>query len=180
MTRQQSVSARLTMPPLPTADPTLGTVCAPADETVARRSSARLLISAATAAAAATIARRIHDASSRTELPFVQLRAGDFPIDPGSLKATCARVLEVATGGTLFISDVETLPPLVQYRLIELLEDLERARAPQTAVRLIAGTTVPLFARVTAGRFSELLFYRLNILHLKAGEPTSDQPREGW
>jgi DNA-binding NtrC family response regulator len=35
-------------------------------------------------------------------------------------------------------------------------------------VRLIFGTTVSLLDRVTAGTFSDRLFYRLNVIHLTA------------
>ena len=71
-------------------------------------------------------------------------------------------------GGSLLLSDVETMPPLVQDRLIELLDELQLERAPAAAIRLVSGTTVLLRDRVLAGGFSERLFYRLNILHLMA------------
>jgi transcriptional regulator of acetoin/glycerol metabolism len=44
-----------------------------------------------------------------------------------------------------------------------------RARAIRR-VRLISGTTTSLLDRVAAGTFSERLFYRLNIIHLLAGD----------
>ena len=50
--------------------------------------------------------------------------------------------------------------------LVQLLADLQSARAPSAAVRVISGTTVSLLDRIAAGTFSERLFYRLNLLHL--------------
>jgi DNA-binding NtrC family response regulator len=148
-----------------------------AGEDLASHSDSRLLITAGTQARVETIARRIHAAGTRAGLPFIRISAGAFPNEPGMLRATCSRLLEVATGGSLLMSDVETMPRLVQRQLIELLDELELARPPAAAVRLVSGTTVFLFDRVKAGRFSEQLFYRLNVLHLMAdnGAPALDR-----
>jgi DNA-binding NtrC family response regulator len=148
-----------------------------AGEDLASHSGARLLITAGTQASVEAIARRIHATGTRAGLPFIRMSAGDFPNEPEMLRATCSRLLEVATGGSLLMSDVETMPALVQRQLIELLDELELARAPAAAVRLVSGTTVFLFDRVIAGRFSERLFYRLNVLHLMAndGAPVLDR-----
>jgi DNA-binding NtrC family response regulator len=51
-----------------------------------------------------------------------------------------------------------------------MLEELHRAGAPGSDVRLVSGTTVLLFDRLGSGRFSERLFYRLNVLHVVEGE----------
>jgi DNA-binding NtrC family response regulator len=68
----------------------------------------------------------------------------------------------------MLIDAVEDMPPSVQDALLELLAGLESARRPAAAVRLMSGTTVSLHDRIAAGTFSEQLFYRLNIIHLKA------------
>jgi transcriptional regulator of acetoin/glycerol metabolism len=59
---------------------------------------------------------------------------------------------------------VEEMPSAVQEAFIDLLTELESARRPSATVRLISGTTVSLLDRVSAGTFSERLFYRLNII----------------
>jgi DNA-binding NtrC family response regulator len=61
------------------------------------------------------------------------------------------------------------MPAAVQEAFVDLLAGLESARKPSAAVRLISGTTVSLLDRIAAGSFSERLFYRLNIIHLIAG-----------
>ncbi|HXV09794.1 MAG TPA: sigma 54-interacting transcriptional regulator [Burkholderiales bacterium] len=66
----------------------------------------------------------------------------------------------------MLVSAVEDMPSAAQDAFIDLLAALESARRPSAAVRLISGTTVSLLDRVTAGTFSERLFYRLNIIHL--------------
>lgn len=98
-----------------------------------------------------TIARRIHAAGARADLPFVIVCAADFPTDSARLRARCAILLDDAAGGSLFMSDVETMPAFVQHRLIAVLDTLERARAPEVRARLVAGTTVSLFGRMEAG-----------------------------
>ncbi len=137
------------------------------DEQLAGQCGARLLITAATAPAVETIARRVHSFSRRATFPFVQLRASEFPSEPAMLRATCCSLLEAAAGGCVLVTDVETMRPSVQGRLIELLDELALERAPET-IRFVSGTTVALRDRVRAGGFSERLFYRLNILHLIA------------
>jgi DNA-binding NtrC family response regulator len=60
------------------------------------------------------------------------------------------------------------MPSIVQNQLLDLLAELELARAPSAAVRLVCGTSVSLLDRIAAGTFSERLFYRLNMIHLMA------------
>jgi len=136
------------------------------DENLARHSAARLLITASAQGVAEALAGRIHDASPRAGLPFVRMPAADLPGAPDMLRNTCGLALDAAAGGTLFISDVEQLAPLVQERLLDTLDELESARAPSAAVRLISATTVSLLDRLGSGKFCERLFYRLNIIHL--------------
>jgi DNA-binding NtrC family response regulator len=144
------------------------------DEDVAAHSASRLLISGASRQGVETLARRIHGAGRRAPFPFLQQQASHLPIEAATLRAHCARVLDAAAGGSMLISDVEDLPPVVQGMLIELLAELESASCRSPAVRLISGTTVALFDRVLAGTFSAPLFYRLNIIHLVAGDRAHD------
>jgi two-component system, NtrC family, C4-dicarboxylate transport response regulator DctD len=140
------------------------------DEDLAGQTEVRLLITASTPASVAAIARRIHAASARATLPFVRTRAGDLPTDPGMLRDTCARLLDVAAGGSMLIDNVEEMPESVQFMVVEVLADLEYERLPSAAIRLISGTSVSLLDRVAAGTFSERLFYRLNAVHVTADD----------
>jgi DNA-binding NtrC family response regulator len=152
------------------------------DEDAASRSGARLLITASTQQGVETLARRIHGTGLRAELPFIHTWACDLPIGAEALREHCSGFLDAAAGGSMLISDVEEMPPIVQDVLLELLAGLEFARRPSAAVRLISGTTVSLLDRVTAGTFSDRLFYRLNVIHLMQGggpngRPTPIRPR---
>ena len=153
-----------------TAEPR-NTLALPAieDEDAASRSAARLLITSSTRAGVESAARRVHLAGSRAALPFVRTWACDLPIEAEALREQCCRLLDAAAGGSLLIADIEEMPPVVQDVLIEVLDGLELSRGPLAAVRLISGTTESLLDRVTAGTFSERLFYRLNIIHLVVG-----------
>jgi sigma54-dependent transcription regulator len=72
------------------------------------------------------------------------------------------------------------MPPITQDRLIETLAELQDARDPSVAVRLMAGTTVSLSERIADGTFSEGLFYRLNIIHvvMKVAAPGNGSAQE--
>ena len=146
------------------------------DEDAASRTAARLLITAPTQRDVETLARRIHAAGLRAELPFIHTWACDLPIDAEALREQCSSFLDAAAGGSMLIGDVEEMPPIVQDGLLELLAGLELVRRPSAAVRLISGTTVSLLDRVTAGTFSDRLFYRLNIIHLMAGDHPNGRP----
>jgi len=135
------------------------------DEEMASRSAARLLITASARGRTEALAQRIHGVSSRAGFPFVRTRARNLPIEPQMLRDTCSDLLDAAAGGSVLISDVEEMPPAVQGALVETLAELESARPPSAAVRLIASTTVSLLDRVAAGTFSDRLFYRLNTIH---------------
>jgi two-component system response regulator GlrR len=76
-----------------------------------------------------TLARAIHHASARADQPFVALVCGTLPPEGveealfGAPKTRGAQggLLAAATGGTLFIDELESLPPIVQARLLPLV-----------------------------------------------------------
>jgi DNA-binding NtrC family response regulator len=136
------------------------------DEDVATRCAATTLITASTATDVESLARRIHAASSRSALAFVQASAAALPVEPRAFLETCSSLIEAAAGGTLLLTGVEEMPAFVQGRFIETLDHLQDARTPPVAVRLMAGTTVSLRERIAGGAFSERLFYRLNVIHV--------------
>lgn len=147
-------------------------------EDAARRSPTRVLITAATQHGVETIARRVHETGPRAQFPFVRTRAGDLPVEPKVLKEYCTGVLAAAAGGSVLISAIEEMPQAVQDALSELLAGLELAPTPGAEARLISGTTVTLLDRVTAGTFSDRLFYRLNVIHLMQGDRRNGPTRE--
>ncbi|RMG04480.1 MAG: AAA family ATPase [Nitrospirae bacterium] len=77
-----------------------------------------------------------------------------------------------ADGGTLFLDEVGELSPLVQAKLLRVLETgaftpVGGNREERVDVRLIAATNRDLDEMVNEGRFREDLYYRLNVLQIQ-------------
>src|SRR5262245_13664508 len=111
-------------------------------------------------------ARAIHHASPRSRQAFMHVNCGMLPPgqDPGILSAPAAAsdpkagtrlsLMELATGGTLYLEEIQRLPGELQGRLAEVLEraeaSRERAEPAVPDVRVIAYSSAPL---TTAGGF---------------------------
>ena len=81
-------------------------------------------------------------------------------------------MLVSAGEGTVFLDEIAEVPPAIQVKLLRVLQ--ERTVKPvggttevPFAARLVVATNKPLEAEVTAGRFREDLFYRLNVITLE-------------
>ena len=77
--------------------------------------------------------------------------------------------LEAADGGTVLFNDIAELPLTLQTKFLRFIEErrFERVGSNRTIdvdVRLIAASNRNLPAEVTAGRFREDLYYRLNVI----------------
>ncbi|MBI2896777.1 MAG: sigma-54-dependent Fis family transcriptional regulator [Deltaproteobacteria bacterium] len=131
------------------------------------------------------VARAIHYASGRKERKFVPVNCGAIPENlmeaelfghvKGSFTgATSDRrgLFEEAEGGTLFLDEIGELPLLLQVKLTRALQERAIRRVGSSEerrvdVRVIAATNVDLKEAVSAGRFREDLFYRLNIFPVR-------------
>jgi transcriptional regulator with PAS, ATPase and Fis domain len=129
-------------------------------------------------------ARAIHNLSPRRGKPLVAVNCGAVPDNLleselfGYMRGafTDARGdklgrIAVAQGGTLFLDEVESLSLMTQVKLLRFLQEREftplGANAPVKAdVRVVAATKEDLGALVTAGKFRDDLFFRLNVLRL--------------
>lgn len=122
------------------------------------------------------ISRVIHYNSQRAGMPFVTFSVGAVP--PGMVREELFGIEELrygaipmsgkiaeAANGTLFIEDIELLPPDVQFTLLScLVGNLKLSQSKMTKglkVRIIAGSTIDLAEEVRGKRFREDLYFRL-------------------
>src|SRR4029079_18673801 len=131
------------------------------------------------------VARFIHDHSSRSKAPFVAVNCSAIPetileaelfgYDRGAFTGALARRegrFARASGGTLFLDEIGELAPSVQVKLLRVLQEGEYepvgGDTVRADVRIVAATNKDLRAEVSAGRFREDLFYRLNVIAVTA------------
>ena len=135
------------------------------DAILAARHHLPLLITAACNDTMVAMARRVHGQSFAGAAPLVMFHASGFFGQRVPFAAQWAGLMDAGRGGSILVTAVEEMSIAAQTLFAESLSTLRRTPPPR-APRLITGTTVSLLDRVTAGEFSEDLFYRLNVLHL--------------
>ena len=128
------------------------------------------------------LARAIHRASPRAAMPFVELACGSIPETlleselfghvtgafTGAIADKQGRFL-AANGGTLFLDEINSASPLMQLKLLRVLQEkkFEPVGSDQTIevdVRVIVASNQPLERLVEDGRFRQDLYYRVNVL----------------
>ena len=141
------------------------------------------------------VARAIHRASSRSAGPFVALNCAALPeqlleselfgYEKGAFTGAYASRpgrLEQAAGGTLFLDEAGETSPLVQAKLLRVLEAREfqrlgGAKVLKADVRLVAATNRDLHAAIARGDFREDLFYRLSVFEIHL-PPLRERPED--
>lgn len=81
-------------------------------------------------------------------------------------------LFEEANGGTIFLDEIATMSPVLQSRLLRVLQEGEVRRVGDNNpiyvnVRVVAATNENLEQRVKEGKFREDLYYRLNVIPIK-------------
>jgi len=131
-----------------------------------------------------TIARQIHDKSSRRHKQFVSLNCATlkeelveaelFGYEKGAFTgANCAKagLFEIGSGGTVFLDEVGELSLSLQAKLLKAVEEKRIRRVGASGeipvdLRIIAATSRNLREMIARGEFRADLFDRLNVLGL--------------
>jgi DNA-binding NtrC family response regulator len=127
------------------------------------------------------IARAIHQASLRRDMPWVAVNCGALPAalieselfghERGAFSGAIDRKIgkfEQANGGTVFLDEIGEMHIDLQVKLLRVLQEkeIERLGGGETVkvdVRIIAATNRNLEKEVGEGRFRLDLYYRLNV-----------------
>jgi DNA-binding NtrC family response regulator len=130
------------------------------------------------------VARLIHQRSPRARGPMVDLNCAGlsrelleselFGHEKGAFTGAISMkpgLLEIASGGTVFLDEIGDMESSLQARLLKALEDKRFRRVGgvrdlQVDFRLIAATNRNLAEEVAEGRFRRDLYYRLNVVRI--------------
>jgi DNA-binding NtrC family response regulator len=131
------------------------------------------------------VAKRIHDLSNRSQMPFVAVNCGALPENLveselfGHKKGAFTGadqprkgLIEVANGGTLFLDELGELDKAMQVKLLRFLESGEVRRVGENEafhvdVRIVCATNRDLQEMVEEGSFREDLFFRVNTFEIR-------------
>jgi two-component system, NtrC family, nitrogen regulation response regulator NtrX len=157
----------------------------------AAKANSRILIVGPSGAGKELAARTLHNASNRSEGPFVVINAAAitpermevelFGVEPNGEHPRKTGALEEAHGGTLFIDEIGDMPRETQNKILRVLVDQTFQRQGGTAkvhvdVRIISSTARNLEEEIAAGRFREDLYHRLSVVPIRV--PPLSERRE--
>ncbi|MDD3315763.1 MAG: sigma 54-interacting transcriptional regulator, partial [Syntrophaceticus sp.] len=131
------------------------------------------------------MARAIHEASDRSQGPFIAINCGALPqglveselfgFEGGaftdSMKEGNPGKFELADGGTIYLDEIGEMPLDVQVALLRVIQEKYITRIggnkpKQIDIRIIAATNKNLEEEVLNKRFRRDLYYRLNVISI--------------
>ncbi len=157
-------------------------------------SSATVLITGESGTGKELIAQSLHTSSSRRAKPFLSINCGAMPEHLleselfGHVKGAFTGasedkkgLLKAANGGTFFFDEIAEMSTTLQVKLVRVIQEREIRQVGgindiKLDVRFIAATNREIEEAVRDGSFREDLYYRLNVVSIKA--PSLRQRRE--
>ena len=152
----------------------------------AARTSSTVLIEGETGVGKELVAQAVHDCSPRRAQRFVRINCSAIPAElaeseffgyeegafTGARRGGRKGKFELASGGSLFLDEINQLPLSMQPKLLRVLQEREIERVGGSTVipvdaRIIAAANVHLRRQVEEGRFRSDLYYRLNVVRLR-------------
>ncbi len=131
------------------------------------------------------IARCLHEHGRRQDGRFVAINCGAIPEsiienelfghEPGAYTGADRLHIgkfELADGGTLFLDEIESMPMILQVRLLRVLQEraIDRLGGKETIpldLRIIAASKQDLLKLTEKRRFRSDLYYRLNVITIQ-------------
>jgi DNA-binding NtrC family response regulator len=153
-------------------------------EQVARGDTTSVLIEGESGTGKEYFANMIHRMSARHDKPFVEINCAAIPSElleselfgheKGAFTDARAQklgLMELATAGTLFLDEIGEMSPMLQVKLLRVLERRTFKRVGGTKditvnLRIMSATNQDLERMVQEGRFREDLYYRLKVVPL--------------
>ena len=155
---------------------------------------ARVLIVGSNGTGKELVARNLHQKSSRSSAPYVEVNCAAIPSElieselfghtKGSFTSAIkdrAGKFEQADGGTLFLDEIGDMSLSAQAKVLRALQENEITRVGsdkpiKVNVRVLAATNKDLKKEIAEGRFREDLFHRLNVIPIHV--PSLDDRKE--
>jgi two-component system response regulator HupR/HoxA len=140
-----------------------------------------VLIQGETGTGKELVARFIHEESNRRNHIFIPVNCGAIPKELveseffGHMRGAFTGAtqekkgyFEMANEGTIFLDEIGEAPPELQVKLLRVIQESEIMpvgyhQPKRVDVRIIASTNRDLKSEVTANRFRQDLFYRINV-----------------
>lgn len=156
--------------------------------------NSRVLISGPAGSGKEVVARMLHRQSRRDGAPFVVVNCANmepdrveselFGTEPAKEATSTPRrvgMFEAAHNGTLLLDAVDDMPLETQGKIVRILQEqtFERVGGDtrvEVDIRVVAATSSDLSEKISAGKFREDLFYRLNVVPIRV--PSLRERRE--
>lgn len=155
---------------------------------------ARVLITGPNGSGKELVARNIHQQSTRSTMPFIEVNCAAIPSElieselfgheKGSFTSAIKQhkgKFEQADGGTLFLDEIGDMSLAAQAKVLRVLQERKLSRVGSDKdisvdVRVVAATNKDLKKEIADGNFREDLYYRLNAIPIKV--PSLDERRD--
>ena len=155
---------------------------------------ARVLIMGANGTGKELVARSLHEQSSRSAMPYIELNCAAIPSELieselfGHEKGAFTSAIkqhkgkfELADGGTLFLDEIGDMSLAAQAKVLRVLQEHKLSRVGSDKdiavdVRVIAATNKDLKKEIEKGNFREDLYHRLSVIVIQV--PSLDERKD--